>query len=121
MQELRTAGVRQALLSWTASPVSFAGTALSERLRPAFGRIADISHEAASALAAFLTPAAVVVLGFGIWRLGTDLGWTGQFIFSNGLFSHWQVWLALAAVLKLLASYILRANLRPASSVETKL
>ena len=41
------------------------------------------------------------VLAF--WRLSADLRAAGQFPISSGLFSHWQVWLAGAAVLELLA------------------
>ncbi len=35
------------------------------------------------------------VLGF--WRLASDMGLAGEFPFS-GLFSHWQVWIPLAAM-----------------------
>ena len=31
-----------------------------------------------------------------MWRIGTDLGWTGDFVFSDGLLSHWQVWIGAA-------------------------
>jgi hypothetical protein len=47
-------------------------------------------------LPALLTPAAVVALVLGLWRVSADLGWTEEFLISNGLFSHWQVWIALA-------------------------
>jgi TRAP-type C4-dicarboxylate transport system permease small subunit len=40
--------------------------------------------------------AAVSCLGLGLWRLTSDLGWTGAFAIPDGLLSHWQVWLALA-------------------------
>jgi hypothetical protein len=35
-----------------------------------------------------------------LWRLGYDLDWTGRFAISGGIFSHWQVWMALALVLR---------------------
>jgi len=38
------------------------------------------------------------VLGF--WRLASDMGLAGEFPFS-GLFSHWQVWIPLGALLHL--------------------
>ena len=38
------------------------------------------------------------VLAF--WRLAADLNATGQFPISDGLFSHWQIWLASATVLQ---------------------
>ena len=43
-----------------------------------------------------LTPIAVAGYTLAAWRLGSDMGWTGEFFISAGLFSHWQVWLALA-------------------------
>jgi hypothetical protein len=42
----------------------------------------------------------LVSISFGIfcfWRLGQDLGFTGDFVFPTGFLSHWQVWMALAA------------------------
>ena len=51
-----------------------------------------------------LTPAAMLALVFALWRIGADLGWTGTFVISDGFFSHWQVWLALAIGLKLATS-----------------
>lgn len=33
----------------------------------------------------------------GLWRLAADLGDTGQFPITQGLFSHWQVWIAISA------------------------
>ena len=38
------------------------------------------------------------VLAF--WRLAADLSVTGQFPITNGLFSHWQVWLTVATSLQ---------------------
>jgi hypothetical protein len=32
--------------------------------------------------------------------LGVDLGWTGDFVIEQGLFSHWLVWIALAVAIK---------------------
>jgi len=33
----------------------------------------------------------------GLWRMGADLDWAGNFVFQNGLLSYWQVWIAAAA------------------------
>ncbi len=60
-------------------------------------------HDAAPALFALLKPVAVIALVLGIWRFGTDIGWTEDFVISNGLFSHWQIWIALAIALQALA------------------
>ncbi len=55
------------------------------------------------AVAALLTPAAVMAFALGAWRLAADLGWARKFVFESGLLSHWQVWLALAAVIEICA------------------
>lgn len=41
----------------------------------------------------FLTMAAVGCAFFGVWRIGVDFGWTGDFVIATGLLSHWQVWI----------------------------
>ena len=61
------------------------------------------NRRVALALAALLTPASVMAAVLGIWRLTSDLNWTGSFAIPNGPFSHWQVWMALAVVLQLCA------------------
>jgi hypothetical protein len=52
-----------------------------------------------SMAAALLSPASAVAVALALWRLGADLGWTAQFAISSGLFSHWQVWMALSLLL----------------------
>jgi len=54
----------------------------------------------ALALASLLTPAAALTAVLALWRIAADLNWTGSFAISSGLFSHWQVWLLLAAFLQ---------------------
>lgn len=49
----------------------------------------------ALAAAALLVPAALMAYVLGVWRLASDLGMAGEFAWS-GLFSHWQVWIAVA-------------------------
>ncbi len=78
------------------------------RVRPALGRKLARSRELALLLSTLLTPAAVMALVLGCWRLGSDLNWTGEFAISRGLFSHWQVWIALAGVLQTCASILNR-------------
>ena len=66
----------------------------------AIGRFNVLSKEAANFIGAFLDPVALLALVFGLWRLGVDLDWTGDFVIAEGLFSHWQVWIALAIGIK---------------------
>ena len=76
------------------------------RLRWFLDRIVAASEAAANVLPALLTPAAVVALVLGLWRISADLGWTEEFLIANGFFSHWQVWIALAGGLQLAAQFL---------------
>jgi hypothetical protein len=58
-------------------------------------------------LVALLTPAALVALAMGLWRVSADLDWAGAFPIPGGFFSHWQVWIALSVGLKMLSSALL--------------
>jgi hypothetical protein len=57
----------------------------------------------ALAIAALLTPAALTACALALWRLAADVHMAGPFAISYGLFSHWQVWFALAIVIQLIA------------------
>jgi hypothetical protein len=61
----------------------------------------------ANILVALLTPAALVALVMGMWRVCADLGWAGAFFIDGGFFSHWQVWIALSIGLKMLSSTLI--------------
>ena len=61
------------------------------------------NRQAALVIGALLTPAAVMACALGFWRLAADLRWTSNFAIPNGFFSHWQVWMAGAAVLEVAA------------------
>jgi len=88
-------------------------SAVTGKLQPALSKAAAITQEATNLVAAFLTPAAVLAAVLAFWRLGADLGWTGAFAISNGLFSHWQVWMVLALGLKITGSMMNRAADEP--------
>ena len=45
-----------------------------------------------------LTLGSICCASLGAWRLGQDLDWAGDFVFTHGLLSHWIVWFALAAI-----------------------
>jgi hypothetical protein len=59
-----------------------------------------------------MTPVALVGYVLAFWRLGADLNWLGEFFISQGLFSRWQVWLAIAIVTQLVANQLNRAGQR---------
>jgi hypothetical protein len=78
----------------------------AESVREAF------EHQLANLLIILLTPASMLALVFGLWRVSADLGWTEDFVITSGLFSHWQVWIALALALKF-AGTSLQARMSP--------
>lgn len=61
------------------------------------------NQHVALALSALLTPAALMACALGLWRIAADLNLSRQFAIPTGFFSHWQVWIGLAAVLELVA------------------
>jgi hypothetical protein len=65
---------------------------------PPIQRKTGKNRQAASALGTILMPVVFMAYVLGIWRLASDLGMAGEFAIS-GIFSHWQVWIALAAAL----------------------
>ena len=79
------------------------------QLRIRFGRGRRVqrrngrNRKLALALGALLTPAAAMASALALWRLASDMKWTGEFGIASGLFSHWQLWLAFAVLLQVLA------------------
>ncbi len=73
-------------------------------VRIRFGKSRPVTHRAgrnapaARLTASFLSLVAISFGIFGFWRVGQDLGFAGDFVFSSGLLSHWQVWAAAAAI-----------------------
>jgi hypothetical protein len=76
----------------------------------------------APVLAALLAPATVMASTLAVWRLLADLSVTQEFAISNGLFSHWQVWVATAGLLHLATRRLGRhtAPSRTASSARSR-
>jgi len=65
---------------------------------PPIQRKTGKNRQVASAIGTLLMPAVLMAYVLGIWRLASDLGMAGEFAIS-GIFSHWQVWIAVAAAL----------------------
>ena len=57
----------------------------------------------AGSAAALLRPAALMCWALALWRLGDRLNLTGAFAITEGPFSTWQVWGAVATGLQLCA------------------
>ena len=90
----------------------FAGTtpALAERFQPVINRSLAVSLQAADVVSVFLTPTAVLAFVFAAWRLGNDIGWTGEFPVTSGLFSHWLVWVALGVAVQMSGRLLRRSE-----------
>lgn len=71
------------------------GTAISNR--------AGKNSGVARLTAYLLTITSISCASLGLWRLGHDLDWTGDFVFTAGPLSHWQVWIAAAMAAQYLA------------------
>src|SRR4051812_45331375 len=61
-------------------------------------RIHGKNRNVALAFASLLIPAALMAYALGFWRLASDMGVAGEFGIQ-GLFSHWQIWIAMGVAL----------------------
>jgi len=76
------------------------GGAAFVRIRTAVNKAIEKSQGAAELLSVLvLSPGAMIAFVFALWRMGQDFGWTTNFVVSDGLFSHWLAWGALALLL----------------------
>lgn len=72
-------------------------------VRIRLGRGVPIQHKVgknrhvALAAAGLLIPMAVMSFALGVWRLAVDLSHANAFAIREGLFSHWHVWIVIAA------------------------
>jgi len=76
------------------------------RIQP---RVPTVSQRGlALTLSQWTTPLSIAASVFAFWRLGSDIDHSVRFAISGGLFSHWQVWLAMAVLLQILGSMLAR-------------
>jgi hypothetical protein len=61
------------------------------------------------ASASLLTPVCVMAYVLAFWRLAADLGMAREGA-PQGVFSHWQLWIAIAAALQLTAKKLDQAT-----------
>jgi hypothetical protein len=67
----------------------------------------------ATLTASLLTLVSISCAALAMWRIGTDLDWTGDFVFPSGLFSHWQVWTGIAAAVQYVSWRLTRYARKP--------
>jgi hypothetical protein len=73
--------------------IRFKRTPRASRKRQAKRRLALV-------VAALLPPLALTAAILGLWRVASDLKLAASFAIPSGIFSHWQVWVGAAILLK---------------------
>jgi hypothetical protein len=80
---------------------------------PVVSRRSGKNSRIATLTASLLTLVSISCASLGMWRIGTDLQWAGEFVFPSGFLSHWQVWAGAAIAVQYfswrLARYAQRA------------
>jgi hypothetical protein len=65
----------------------------------------------ALAFASLLRPASFMAFALGLWRVASDMSIAGEFPIRDGVFSHWQVWIAGGFAVELCAFLLNRYGL----------
>jgi hypothetical protein len=81
----------------------------------------SVNRQAALVASSLMTPLAVMAWALAGWRLSADLKWTGDFAIRSGIFSHWQVWIALGLVVQFAAFLLHRYARRDEDRNDTAL
>jgi hypothetical protein len=63
-------------------------------------------------ISSLMTPLSLMAWVLGLWRFAAGREWTGAFAISEGVFSRWQVWIAVAIGVQL-ASFLLHRYAGP--------
>lgn len=83
-------------LGWQEIMTQVSSAPATRRLRPALSWTNAVPRDVVELIATLLTPAALSAAMLAGWRLGSDLGFAADFFVEDGVFSHWQVWMAIA-------------------------
>lgn len=76
-------------------------------------RTAALNRQATLVASSLIAPVALMAWALGSWGVLADLKFAGEFAIATGLFSHWQVWIALGTALQFAAFLLQRAARRP--------
>ena len=76
-------------------------------------KTAAANRQAALVMSSLMPPLAVMAWALAFWRIAADLRWAGEFAIAKGIFSHWQVWIAVAIAIQFAAFLIHRYTSRP--------
>jgi hypothetical protein len=66
-------------------------------------RTVALNRQAAMIVSSLMAPISLMAWALGGWRLLADLKMASEFAIESGLFSHWQVWIAVGIVLQFAA------------------
>jgi len=89
------------------------GSAGRMAAKPGFGRASAMTPEERSGRIAVLSASVLTLVAIGcgslgLWRVGTDLEWAGDFVIQDGFLSHWQVWVGAAIGMQYTSWWLLR-------------
>lgn len=73
---------------------------------PKVKKMSGKNRHIALAVAALMTPGTLMMFVMAMWRVGADVGIATEFPIAEGVWSHWQTWIA-ATALSHLASVLL--------------
>ena len=76
------------------------------RVGPRVAASRNLDSKVACAVASLMTPGSLLCFVVALWRLLADLNITTEFMFSGGLLSHWQVWLAMGIGVQTASVYL---------------
>ena len=77
---------------------------------PAVKKLIQQPRRYAPVVSYLMTPVALAGYVLALWRIGADMNWVGEFFISSGLFSRWQIWLAIAIATQFAAKELNRLS-----------
>jgi hypothetical protein len=87
---------------------------------PVIARRKGKNRRLATLASTLFTIASISCASMGAWRIGNDVNLVaGDFVFTQGFLSHWQVWVGAAAAVQY-ASWLLRRHVRLADAEDAE-
>ncbi len=83
------------------------------RIGPRVRRTGTKNQRLALAFGSLLVPVVLGAWVLALWRLASDLRFASDFAITEGIFSHWQVWIAIALALHIVVIFLDRYGTRP--------
>ena len=61
-------------------------------------KLSGKNRHVALAIAALMTPGTLMMFVMAMWRIGADVGIATEFPITDGVWQHWQMWIAATAL-----------------------